>query len=994
MPSQLNKNGLVAISQVLLVLLFLGIASSCQAAETNKPFTPANPVPLASANPSNRLTIAVLGFENKTGDTNSEFWRVAIEHLVSSELGGIRAIKVAPGVDYARRQINKKEGEGILPEEARKAGEIIEARRVVWGEYTRDHTEWMVTARIMNVATGKVSKELKAASADWFAIRDKLTAQILSELNAKLTRKERRSLGKRWTKSPAVLEWYTKAKFYHMKPNHQPDAEKSARRVIEADPKCGEAYSALAAILGTAGKMEEAERAAQKGVQLRPDSSSAHLALAQILLLKGSHAEGKKELGKALELDSEEQETLERLGELYGLSGDWTKALEFFLKASKIDSYSASAYAHVGYAYAWTGERDKALAALRKGESLVSPDGDVGAEQFLYYGYLNLREIPQTISHAEKLVRSGKEQGFNPKLLADFEKALPDLRARLTPAYVEAVAPQTYTEESLSEALREKLNPEEKKNATNPLAITPEMKKWAHELTAGATNDFEKGRMLLDALSRHTKNGFGGQRTAQEVFLAWQNNNSSFLCEEYTYLYVALAREVGLQCFYSAVYQDCKGRKLLHACPAVFLGKQCLLADPAYYWFGVPHQKYIILNDVEMTASRLAESDRLPECQTAFKLAPQNEYVRCCVIAALIADKRWDEAQKLLAEGPLSNRLFRSEIEAQFAVHNGKLEEAIEILRKTLNDYPDDGGLHVNLGHLYMQQKKLTDARTEYRKALPELYVEGTVEQVHFLLAQINEKLGESAELESPKDYVGYRGQGDFDLSKDEYDKAIADYTEAIRLNPNDAGSFYGRACAHFSKNEMRQAIEDCTKALAIDSKKVEAYELRAGACWKEGNFTRALGDLELAIKLAPSKPEAYEFRGDMYRRRGEYAKAASDYREVVRLRPNDADSQIGYAWLLVHSSDKSVQRGVAAMQAAKTACELNSWTNRVNIEILAAACALAGEYDRAVDYEKQAMNFDGLKEKEREGMLKTLWRYDDDRLRHDSTNRPPTISK
>jgi len=189
MPGQLNKNGSEVISKVLLVLLFLEIAFSCRPAEKPKPFTPANPVPLASANQTNHLTVAVLGFENKTGDTTSEFWRVAIERLVSSELDGIRAIKVAPGVDYARRQINKKEGEGIRPEEARKAGEIIEARRVVWGEFTRNRTEWVVTARIMNVATGNVSKELKAVSGDWFTIRDKLTAQILSELNAKLTRK-------------------------------------------------------------------------------------------------------------------------------------------------------------------------------------------------------------------------------------------------------------------------------------------------------------------------------------------------------------------------------------------------------------------------------------------------------------------------------------------------------------------------------------------------------------------------------------------------------------------------------------------------------------------------------------------------------------------------------------------------------------------------------------------------------------------------------------
>jgi tetratricopeptide (TPR) repeat protein len=261
-------------------------------------------------------------------------------------------------------------------------------------------------------------------------------------------------------------------------------------------------------------------------------------------------------------------------------------------------------------------------------------------------------------------------------------------------------------------------------------------------------------------------------------------------------------------------------------------------------------------------------------------------------------------------------------------------------------------------------------------------------------LAQINEKLGESADVGGPKDYVAYRGQGDYDLSKKLFDKAIGDYSEAIRLNPKDARSFYGRAYAHGLKHDFKQTLEDCTRALNIDSRNVDAYKMRASANWKEGNFTKALSDLDKAITLAPSDPAPYEMRGDMYERREEFEKAAKDYQEVARLRPKDADSQRNYAWVLVRSDDKSIQNSVAAMEAAKAACELSSWTNSLNMEILAAACAKAGEYDRAIDYQKQALNVEDLKEEERERMLKTLWGYDDDRLWRDSTNRPPIKSE
>jgi tetratricopeptide (TPR) repeat protein len=985
-PSALN----IATSKLFAVATILfGAVSLIQAAEPGESSVPPKPDPIATTNQPNRLTVAILGFENKTGDADLEFWRVAIDGLLITELGEIRAIKVAPGVDYARRQINKKDGDGIKPDEARKAGEIIEARRVVWGEYTRDGKKWLVTARVMNVATGKISKELKATSADWFSIRDKLVEKILSELKVKPTRKEQQSFGKRWTKNPAALEWFTKGKYYYSKPNHQPDAETSMRRASEADPQCGRAYSALAAVLGTAGKLDEAEQAARKGVELGRDSSRAHLALAHVFERTERTEEARKELEKALELDPEDDESLERLGELYGLARDWPKAQEFFLKASKIDPFSASAHAHVGYAYAWMGQRDKALVELRKAESLVSPEGDVGAEQFLYYGYVTFREIPQAIAHSEKLTRAGKEQGVGPKFIAEFEEALPELKARLTPSYVEAVAPKAYTDESLMEALREKLTPEEMKNAINPMAITPEMKKWSHELTARATNDFEKGRMLLEALSRHARNAYGGRRTAQEVFLAWPDQNNSFLCEEYTYLYIALGREVGLKCYYAYIDQECDGRKLPHACAAVFLGEKCLLADPSYFWFGVPHKKYTLLNDFEVSANRLAESHQVPECEAAYKLAPRDEHVCYNLIDALIREQCWDEARKFLTEAPLLDPLLGDEIEADFAVHDEKLDKAIEILRKTIDEYPDNGALRVHLGHLYLKQEKLAQARTEYRKALPELYTDGTVEQVHFLLAQINEKLGESGEPEEPKGYVGYRGQGDFDLSKKEYDKAIADYTEAIRLNSNDAASYYGRAYAYACKHDIQKTIEDCTKTLAIDSGKVEVYHLRAQAYWKEGSFTRALADLEKAINLAPSNPTTYEMRGDMYWRRNEFAQAAKDYREVARLQPTDANSQGTYAWLLVCTKDSSTENSAAAMQAAKTACELSSWTNSATIEILAAACDLAGEYKRAVEYEKMAMNLGHLKDGDRANMQKTLLNYDDNWLRHDLTNWP-----
>ena len=49
--------------------------------------------------------------------------------------------------------------------------------------------------------------------------------------------------------------------------------------------------------------------------------------------------------------------------------------------------------------------------------------------------------------------------------------------------------------------------------------------------------------------------------------------------------------------------------------------------------------------------------------------------------------------------------------------------------------------------------------------------------------------------------------------NRGDYDKAIADYNEAIRLDPKAAGAYYGRGFAHQQKGEQAKADEDFAKA-------------------------------------------------------------------------------------------------------------------------------------------------------------------------------------
>ena len=70
-----------------------------------------------------------------------------------------------------------------------------------------------------------------------------------------------------------------------------------------------------------------------------------------------------------------------------------------------------------------------------------------------------------------------------------------------------------------------------------------------------------------------------------------------------------------------------------------------------------------------------------------------------------------------------------------------------------------------------------------------------------------------------PKLAVAYCGRGNAYQEKTEYDKALADYAEAIRLNPNLARAYYRRGTAYEKMGEKAKAEEDFAQAKKLGYK-------------------------------------------------------------------------------------------------------------------------------------------------------------------------------
>ena len=86
---------------------------------------------------------------------------------------------------------------------------------------------------------------------------------------------------------------------------------------------------------------------------------------------------------------------------------------------------------------------------------------------------------------------------------------------------------------------------------------------------------------------------------------------------------------------------------------------------------------------------------------------------------------------------------------------------------------------------------------------------------------------------------MAYRHRGQRLVSEGRFDRAIADFDEAIRLDPEDAAAYATAAPPGRQKQEFDKAIADYDEAIRLDPERRQAYNNRGTAGPNEGNTTR-----------------------------------------------------------------------------------------------------------------------------------------------------------
>jgi tetratricopeptide (TPR) repeat protein len=140
-------------------------------------------------------------------------------------------------------------------------------------------------------------------------------------------------------------------------------------------------------------------------------------------------------------------------------------------------------------------------------------------------------------------------------------------------------------------------------------------------------------------------------------------------------------------------------------------------------------------------------------------------------------------------------------------------------------------------------------------------------------------------------------------------DEQIAGCTRAI-----NSGKYHGKGLAwaytnrgsvYDYKKDFERAIADLTEAIRLDPDAVVAYQDRAASYRNNGQYTRALDDLNQALRLAPRDARTLMSRGVIYLKLNAAARALVDFDASLKIDPKFAPSLFGRGVAKLREGDR-----------------------------------------------------------------------------------------
>jgi len=415
----------------------------------------------ATAPPEEAIdSIAVLPFENVSGDPDAEYLSDGITESLINSLSKLSDLRVVPRgmvFPYKAREIN-----------IQTVGEELKVRAVVTGRVSQRGDTLIISTELTDVAhlSQLWGEQYNRSVSDILTVQEDIAKEISRNLRLELTGEEEELLTEHTTENSEAYQLYLQGLYFLNKSTEEgyrraldyyqqsvekdpgyalgwagigraytllvfdsylsptegyPKAEEAVLKALEIDDSLSEAHGVLGTIKHHEWDWSGAEREDQLALRLDPNSSQAHYLYGVRLNAAGRHEEAVAETRRALELDPLSLRTNTQLGSTLMSSGQTDAAIEQLQKTLELDSNNATAYNYLGMAYLAKGLYEEALSSV---QMAITLQDDPGPNHYLAWVYAQSgreREARHILETAQPLADQGE---YPARLIAYIHAAL------------------------------------------------------------------------------------------------------------------------------------------------------------------------------------------------------------------------------------------------------------------------------------------------------------------------------------------------------------------------------------------------------------------------------------------------------------------------------------------------------------------------------------------------------------------------------------------
>ncbi len=344
-------------------------------------------------------------------------------------------------------------------------------------------------------------------------------------------------------------------------------------------------------------------------------------------------------------------------------------------------------------------------------------------------------------------------------------------------------------------------------------------------------------------------------------------------------------------------------------------------------------------------------------------------------------DKKLDYFSQALKIAPNNQEALRER--GVYLLLSGKSEEAVKDLQAAVKADPDNADAHEILGLALFMLKRPDDAIKSFSEAI---------------------RL-------SPDSALAYLRRAAVYGQVKKTKEALDDIEHVLKIDPTNAAALLLCAQVHQQGGDTKAARADLDEALKGNPGRIDALEFRAILSAGSGDYHQAIEDLERLEQIAPKNPEllsqlgmlyeankqprkaiekyttalkqspnqflALRGRADAYLNVGKHAEAVEDYNAALKIKPDDDGVLNNLAWVLATSPDDNVRDGKRSVELGTQAASATEYKKAHILSTLAAAYAETGNFEKAREWSKKAVELGSDDTEVQEQLKKELASYE-----------------